>query len=167
MADRAGSVGRGSLGPPAAERAVRRFGAALVLAAGGIHLWLYFDFFHAVHVVGTLFIVNAAFGVFGGAVLLVTGRPWALATGIAYSAGTLAGFFWSVYQGLFGYVESLRGPWQEAAGGVEVAALVVLTPLLVSALRRDAKRPRENQRPGSLVTLTKRRADREGRRWAH
>lgn len=119
----------------------RWIAGAFVLAAGAMHLWLYFDFFHRVHVVGALFLVNAAFGLLTGTVLLLTDRPWALALGIAYSAGTLAGFFWSVYHGLFGYVESLRGPWQEAAGGVEVAALVVLAPLLVAALRGHADRP--------------------------
>jgi hypothetical protein len=143
----------------------RWFAGALLLAAGGMHLWLYFDFFHRVHVVGTLFLVNAAFGVIGGTALLVTARAWALLAGIAYSTGTLAGFFWSVYHGLFGYVESLRGPWQEAVGGVEVAALVVLTPLLLGAVRGGALRPPENRRRGSIVRSTRRRAKWEGKRW--
>jgi len=105
-----------------------------VLAAGAIHLWLYFDFFHRVHVVGVLFLVNAGSALVAGLALLFSGRLWALLAGIAYSAGTLVGFFLSVYHGLFGYVESLRGPWQEAAGGVELAALVLLAPLLASSL---------------------------------
>jgi hypothetical protein len=138
-----------------------------VLAAGGMHLWLYFDFFHRVHVVGTLFIVNAAFGLLAGVLLLITGGAWALLSGIAYSAGTLAGFFWSVYHGLFGYVESLRGPWQEAAGSVEVAAVVVLTLLLVRRFRVMSKGARENHQGLTLVRSGKRRADREGKRWVH
>ncbi len=116
------------------ERALRWSAAALVLAAGAIHLWLYFDFFHRVHVVGVLFLVNAGSALVAGLALLFSGRLWALLAGIAYSAGTLVGFFLSVYHGLFGYVESLRGPWQEAAGGVELAALVLLAPLLASSL---------------------------------
>jgi hypothetical protein len=167
MADRGGLVGRGSPGRQRTEQTSRWLGGVLVLTAGGVHLWLYFDFFHRVHVVGTLFIFNAAFGVLAGVLLLITERRWALASGVAYSAGTLAGFFWSVYHGLFGYVESLRGPWQEAAGGLEVAALVVLTLLLVGSVRHDAERPHENQQRRSLVGLRKRRADREGKRWAH
>jgi len=116
------------------EGALRWSAAALVLAAGAIHLWLYFDFFHRVHVVGVLFLVNAGSALVAGLALLFSGRLWALLAGIAYSAGTLVGFFLSVYHGLFGYVESLRGPWQEAAGGVELAALVLLAPLLASSL---------------------------------
>jgi hypothetical protein len=145
----------------------RWLAAGLVLAAGAMHLWLYFDFFHRIHVVGELFLVNAAFGIVGGIVLLRTGRAGALAAGGAYSAETLAGFLWSVYHGLFGYVESLRGPWQEAAGGVEVAALVILVPLFVRTLLHRRERVPENQRRSGLVGLAKRRADREGKRWAH
>jgi hypothetical protein len=131
------------------ERGLRWSAAALVLAAGAIHLWLYFDYFHRVHVVGLLFLVNAASALVTGLALLLSGRSWALVAGIAYSAGTLLGFLLSVYHGLFGYVESLRGPWQEAAGGVELAALVLLAPLLASALVPAArwKSLRQTSRP--------------------
>lgn len=131
------------------EGALRWSATVLVLAAGAIHFWLYFDYFHRVHVVGVLFLVNAAFALVAGLALLFSGRPWALLAGIAYSAGTLVGFFLSVYHGLFGYVESLRGPWQEAAGGVELAALALLAPLLASALVPAARRQslRQTTRP--------------------
>jgi hypothetical protein len=115
--------------------ALRLAGALLVAAAGAIHLWLYFEYFHRVHVVGILFLVNFAAGVVIGITLLVSGGPPALLAGAGFAAATLGGFFFSVYHGLFGYVESLRGPWQEAAGGVELAALVVLLPLLAAAWR--------------------------------
>ncbi len=131
------------------EGALRWSATVLVLAAGAIHFWLYFDYFHRVHVVGVLFLVNAAFALVAGLALLFSGRPWALLAGIAYSAGTLMGFFFSVYHGLFGYFESLRGPWQEAAGGVELAALALLAPLLASALVPAARRQslRQTTRP--------------------
>jgi hypothetical protein len=122
------------------ERALRCSAAALVLAAGAIHLWLYFDYFHSVHVVGVLFLLNAASALVAAVALLFSGRPLALLAGTAYTSGTLIGFFVSVYHGLFGYVESLRGPWQEAAGGVELAALVLLAPLVASALLPAARR---------------------------
>ena len=108
MGGRASLAAQGSPGRDTPYRAARWIAGALVLVAGAMHLWLYFDFFHRVHVVGPLFVANAALGLFAGIVLLLTDRQWALAAGIAYSAGTLAGFFWSVYHGLFGYVESLR-----------------------------------------------------------
>jgi len=120
---------------------LRLAGALLVLAAGAVHLWLYFDFFREVHVVGTLFLLNAAAAAIIGCVLLVSSQPVAAAAGVAYAAGTLGFFFISVYHGLFGYTESLRGGWQEAAGGLELAAIVVLVPLLVAELR-ERKSPR-------------------------
>jgi hypothetical protein len=110
-------------------------GGLLVLAAGALHLWLYFDFFHRVHVIGVLFVLNAVAATAIGFLVLLSSRPLAAAAGVVYSMATLAGFFLSVYQGLFGYVERLTGPWQEAAGGVEFAAIVVLLPLLVAGMR--------------------------------
>src|SRR5713101_862017 len=87
------------------EGALRWSATVLVLAAGAIHLWLYFDYFHRVHVVGVLFLLNTAFAAVAGVALLFSGRPLALFAGTAYTSGTLLGFFFSVYHGLFGYVE--------------------------------------------------------------
>jgi uncharacterized membrane protein YvlD (DUF360 family) len=110
-------------------------GGLLVLAAGGVHLWLYFDFFHGVHVIGILFLLNAAAAAIIGLVLLVSPHPLAAAAGLGFAAATLAFFFVSVYHGLFGFTERLRGGWQEAAGGLEVAAIIVLAPLLAAQLK--------------------------------
>ena len=41
-----------------------------------------------------------------------------------FAVGTLAGFVISSRWGLFGYRETFWGSWQEAAGGVELAAVV-------------------------------------------
>ncbi|HEX3238258.1 MAG TPA: hypothetical protein VHQ99_07595 [Gaiellaceae bacterium] len=104
--------------------------ALLVLAAGAIHLYLYFDYFHRVHVVGALFLVNAAAGLLIGAVLLVRRDRVLLLSAFGYAVGTLAGFVISTRWGLFGYHESFWGSWQEAAGGVELAAAVLSALLL-------------------------------------
>jgi hypothetical protein len=45
------------------RRNLRLLAAMLVAAADAIHLYLWFDFFHRVHVVGALFLANAAAGV--------------------------------------------------------------------------------------------------------
>jgi hypothetical protein len=111
----------------------------LVLTAGALHLWLYFDYFHRVHVIGVLFLLNAAAAAAIGLFLLLSAHPFGAAAGIAYAVATLGSFLLSVYQGLFGYVERLTGPWQEAAGAVEIAAIVVLAPLLVVTMRSRMK----------------------------
>jgi hypothetical protein len=104
-----------------------------------MHLWLYFDYFHRVHVIGVLFLVNAAVAIVIGVALLLSSHPLAMTMGIAYAAATLGSFFLSVYGGLFGYVERLNGPWQGAAGSVEAAAIAVLLPPLVGSMRSRMK----------------------------
>jgi hypothetical protein len=107
--------------------------AVLVLAAGAVHLYLYFDFFHAVHVIGALFVLNAVAAAVIALALLLTDRPLVAWAGIAYAAGTLGAFFLSVHNGLFGYTERLSGGWQEAALALELGAILVLLPLVAGA----------------------------------
>lgn len=111
--------------------------ALLVAAAGAVHLYLWFDYFHRVHVVGTLFLVNAAFGVVLGGALLVRGDVLVVLAAGAYAVGTLAGFVVSTRWGLFGYHESFWGSWQEAAGGIELAA-ALLSAAAFRPLRQHA-----------------------------
>ena len=98
--------------------------ALLVAAAGSIHLYLWFDYFHVVHVIGALFLVNAAAGLLIGAALLLRRNGLTLLAAGGFAVGTLAGFVISSRWGLFGYRETFWGSWQEAAGGVALAAVV-------------------------------------------
>lgn len=106
--------------------------ALLVAAAGAIHLYLWFDYFQRVHVVGALFLVNAAVGIALGMTLLVRRDVRVLLAAGGYAAGTLAAFVVSTRWGLFGYRETFWGSWQEAAGGVELTATVLVALLLAS-----------------------------------
>jgi hypothetical protein len=109
--------------------------AVLVAAAAAIHLYLWFDFFHRVHVVGALFLANAGAGAAIAAALAANGELVVLLSGAGYAAGTLVAFVVSTRWGLFGYHERFWGRWQEAAGAVELAAVGVL----VVMLRRSAR----------------------------
>ena len=124
------SAGRRAGGVVAAQGAA----ALLVAAAGAIHLYLWFDYFHRVHVVGALFLVNAAVGLALGAALLASRDVRVLLAAGGDAAGTLVAFVVSTRWGLFGYRETFWGSWQEAAGGVELAA-AVLVALLVAGFR--------------------------------
>jgi len=104
--------------------------ALLVAAAGAIHLYLYFDYFHRVHVVGVLFLVNAAAGLVLGAALLARRELPLLLAAAGYAIGTLVAFAVSTRWGLFGYRETFWGSWQEAAGGVELTAAALALVLL-------------------------------------
>lgn len=104
--------------------------ALLVAAAGAIHLYLYFDYFHRVHVVGALFLVNAVAGLALAAALLAHRDVLLVLAAGGYAAGTLAAFVVSTRWGLFGYRESFWGSWQEAAGGIELSAALVAALLV-------------------------------------
>jgi hypothetical protein len=108
--------------------------ALLVAAAGAIHLYLWFDYFHRVHVVGVLFLLNAAAGLAIGAALLASRTVVRLLLAGGYAVGTLIAFAISTHWGLFGYRETFWGGWQEAAGGIELAA-ALLTALLLARAR--------------------------------
>lgn len=116
--------------PLGMERSVARAVALLVLAAGAIHLYLYFDYFHRVHVIGVLFLLNAALGLTIGALLLVRRDTLLLLAAAGYAVGTLAGFAITTRWGLFGYHESFWGSWQESAGAIELAAAFLTAFLL-------------------------------------
>jgi hypothetical protein len=125
------SAGRGSIRRRAAGVAAVRWATALlVAAAGAIHLYLYFDYFHRVHVIGALFLVNAAAGLTIGAALLVRHDRIPALAALGYALGTLAAFAVSTHWSLFGYRESFWGSWQEAAGSVEIAAALGAVLLL-------------------------------------
>ena len=112
---------------PGARTSIVRLAAALLVAAtGAIHLYLWFDYFHRVHVVGDLFLANAAAGGLLAAALLASGSLLVLVGSAAFALSTFVAFAVSTRYGLFGYHESFWGTWQESAGGVELAATVIL-----------------------------------------
>jgi hypothetical protein len=116
----------------------RVLAAALVGAAGVIHLYLWFDYFHRVHVIGALFLVNAGAGAAIAVALLATDTALVALAGLAYAAGTLVAFVISARWGLFGYRESFWGSWQESAGAVELAAVLLLAAELARVRTRRA-----------------------------
>jgi hypothetical protein len=109
--------------------------ALLVAATGAIHLYLWFDYFHRVHVVGDLFLANAAAGLLLAAALLASRSLLVLVAGGGFALSTFAAFAVSTHYGLFGYHERFWGTWQESAGGLELAAALVLA---YAALARRA-----------------------------
>ncbi|MEY9873255.1 hypothetical protein ABH931_002737 [Streptacidiphilus sp. MAP12-33] len=122
----------GSARLPAARALTAAAGATL--AAGGfVHAQLYLDGYRYLHVVGMLFLVQAAAS-FGLAVLLLAGtflRPPALvhvaAAGTAL--GALAGFAASRTVGVFGFTEHGLQPAPQALVSIVAEAATVLALL--------------------------------------
>ena len=85
---------------------MRWLAAAGVVVSGAVHLWLWFDGFRSISVIGPAFMVNAVAGVVIAALLLLWSHwvPLLLATGFGVS--TLAAFVISATVGLFGCMSS-------------------------------------------------------------
>jgi predicted lipoprotein with Yx(FWY)xxD motif len=101
-------------------------GAALLTAAGAIHLDLYLTGYRTIATIGVLFLLQviAAFAL--AAVIAVTGWPLAAAAGAGFAAATLGGYLLSLWVGLFGFTE-VRTTAGIVAGLVDVAAFAALT----------------------------------------
>jgi hypothetical protein len=95
--------------------------AALVIATGAIHFYLYRLYFHRIATIGPLFLANFAVGVLLGVLILRRPGPLWSAIGALFCLATLGAFLISVHWGLFGYHERLSGTWQERAAVVEIA----------------------------------------------
>jgi hypothetical protein len=115
--------------------AARVVAAALVIATGAIHLYLYQDGFSSVPTIGRLFLANFVVAAVLGVAILVRGRAFWSLLGAGFCLGTLVAFLVSVHWGLFGYRESLSGAWQEGAAAVEVAGAVACACLTIWLLR--------------------------------
>jgi len=83
-------------------------------------------------VVGALFLLNAAVGLALGAALLARLNVLVLLLAGGYAIGTLVAFAITTRWGLYGYRETFWGSWQEAAGGLELAAALLVALLLAS-----------------------------------
>ena len=121
----------------------RVLAAVLVLAAGIVHLKLYFDGYRDIDKIGPSFLLMFIASVVV-AVLLVVWRHWlALVLALALVDATLVGFGLArTGRGIFDFNETGWNPSPEAALSVafEIAAAIVLVVLLARALRpRDTE----------------------------
>ena len=113
---------------------IRIVGAAAVLVSAAVHLYLWFNGFRDLSVIGPAFLLNAV----GGAViavLLATWRSWVPALLTAgFGVSTLGAFIVSATVGLFGLHEQWVGWPVWTAAVAEVVAIVVGALLLVRDL---------------------------------
>jgi hypothetical protein len=103
---------------------MRVLAAVGVLVSAVVHLWLWFDGFRDIHMVGPAFMLNAVAGL-AIAVALVLWRHWVpplLAVG--FGASTLGAFIISATVGLYGVHEVWSGGWVLTAAASEVVAIL-------------------------------------------
>jgi predicted lipoprotein with Yx(FWY)xxD motif len=104
---------------------LRLVGAALLVAAGAMHLDLYVTGFKNIPTIGVLFLLQviAAFGL--ALIVAVTGSRLFAAAGALFALATLGGYLLSIWAGLFGYTE-VSTTAGIVTGVIEVAAFAVL-----------------------------------------
>ena len=100
-------------------------GAALLVAAGAIHLDLYLTGYRTIPTIGPLFLLQviAAFAL--AVAIPVTGSALVAAAGAAFAISTLGGYLLSLWVGLFGFTE-VRTTAGIVAGIIDVAAFATL-----------------------------------------
>jgi len=124
---------------------MRVLGAVAVLVSAAVHLWLWFEVFRGLSVIGPAFMVNAVAGAVI-AVLLVTWRSWVpglLAAG--FGICTLGAFVVASTVGLFGVHEHWVGWPVWTAAVAEVVAIVAGGMVLVRDLPASSGRQFQNQ----------------------
>jgi hypothetical protein len=108
---------------------VRLLGAALLLAAGGIHLYLWVDGYRTIELIGPSFLANAVLATLLALALLVvpSGRlPWVAAAGALVDAGTVGALLLTLTVGFLGFSESWSAPLVVPSLIVEGAGVVLL-----------------------------------------
>jgi predicted lipoprotein with Yx(FWY)xxD motif len=110
-------------------------GAALVAAAGAIHLDLYLTGYRSISTIGWLFLLQTITA-FGLAILIAISRSWLLsAAGAIFMLSTLGGYLLSVWIGLFGFRE-VRTTAGIVAGVIEVVAFAALAAASLAGIRQ-------------------------------
>jgi len=122
---------------------VRLIGAALLLATGGIHLYLWQTGYKDVHLIGPMFLANVVLAV--GAALLVLLTPqrwlaWACLLAGLLEIGTLGALLLSLTVGLFGFFEAWSAPLVTPTILVEAAGFLVLCGFAAQQLLASRRR---------------------------
>ena len=110
-------------------------GAALLAAAGAVHLDLYLTGYRSIPTIGWLFLLQTITA-FGLAILIAVSRSWLVsAAGAIFALSTLGGYLLSVWIGLFGFRE-VRTTAGIVAGVIEVAAFAALAGASLASIQR-------------------------------
>jgi hypothetical protein len=108
--------------------ATRLTTGAGILAAGGVHLWLWWQggYRHAPGGVGPAFLLDAVASAAVGALVLLRGDRRAAWAGSALAAAALLGYLAARTVGLRGFVETRWTTLSLVAAGCEAIVLVLL-----------------------------------------
>jgi predicted lipoprotein with Yx(FWY)xxD motif len=140
----------------------RIVGAALLAAAGAIHLDLYLTGYRTIPTIGWLFLLQVI-AAFALAIAVVAIRSWVVsAAGALFALSTLGGYLLSIWVGLFGFKE-VRTTAGIVAGAIEVAAFLVLAAASLATMSEAAPGGRAGKLIGDVAARLRSAAPAPGR----
>lgn len=124
---------------------MRMLAAVGLLVSGAVHLWLWFDGYGSLEVIGPAFMVNAAAALVIAA-LVLRWTHWApLLLAIGFGASTLGAFVTSATVGLFGVHERWTGGAVLTAAVSEV--VVVVASMMALGHEHGVRSPSQLRHP--------------------
>jgi hypothetical protein len=135
--------GPGAIAPPRLRYAVTALillGAAVTVVSGAVHLYLWFQGYSVIAVIGPLFVIQAILAGVTGVVTAVARWLAAVLTAAGVLAGTAIGLVISVTHGIFGFRDTWSAPYARTSLYAEIAGTVVLL-LAAWLLARPHDRP--------------------------
>lgn len=127
-------------------------GAGFLVWSAVIHLELWADGYKDISVIGPLFLIQAVACIILAVAIVAVRWLVLLAAGAIAGVATAVGLLLSVYDGLFGYTESLSVPYAVLSLAVEFTAAFVL--LAAAAVLTLAKSPRFPRRYAPIPSRT-------------
>ncbi|WP_406830638.1 hypothetical protein ABEG17_16825 [Pedococcus sp. KACC 23699] len=124
---------------------MRMLAAVGLLVSGAVHLWLWFDGYGSIAVIGPAFMVNAVAAVVIAALVLRWAHWAPLLLAIGFGVSTLAAFVTSATVGLFGVHERWTGGAVLTAAVSEV--VVVVASVMALAHEHGVPTPRRLRHP--------------------
>ena len=111
-------------------------GAALLVAAGAIHLDLYLTGYRTIPTIGPLFLLQVIAAFVLAIAIPLTGNWLVAAAGAGFAVSVLGGYLLSLWVGLFGFTE-VRTTAGIVAGIIDVAAFAALAMAAAPGLPRQ------------------------------
>jgi hypothetical protein len=120
--------------------------ALSVLVSAAVHLWLWFDGYRDIELIGPLFMLNAVAGLLIAVAVLVWRHWLPVLAATGFGAATLLAFLLSATVGLGPIQMQVLRTWEIVAGLSEIVSVVVGLLLLARSLQRHPRPARQGTR---------------------
>lgn len=120
-------------------RALMFVGGGLVAATGLIHLHLWAGTYSSIPTIGNMFLAQSVAGILLGLGIIVLRKPILAIAGAGFLAASLGGLVLALQGGVFGYEESIQGPFVKLVLIIETVGLLLIAAALAARGRSFRK----------------------------